>query len=253
MDLELKGLRAIVTGGTKGIGRGIADVLAAEGADVSICARTADDVASTAKALAATGVRSLGRVVDVADPNALKAWVDETALAFGGIDIVVANVSALALDNDEAAWKLGFDVDLMGTVRLVDAALPYLEWSPRPAIVTIASISARDIDFTAGPYGAFKAAIVHYTQGLAFRLGPKRIRANSVSPGDTYFEGGVWERIRAETPDIYEDSLRNCPLGRMGTPLEMGKAVAFLASPAAAFVNGANLVVDGALTSGVQL
>lgn len=253
MDLELKGLRAIVTGGTKGIGRGIADTLAAEGVDVSICARNGAEVTAAVKALGATGVRSMGRAVDVADAIALKAWVDETAAAFGGIDIVVANVSALALDNDEAAWKVGFDVDLMGTVRLVDAALPYLEKSAQPAIVTIASISARDIDFTAGPYGAFKAAIVHYTQGLAFRLGPKRIRANSVSPGDTYFEGGVWDKIRVEDPKAYDDSIKNCPLGRMGTPIEMGKAVAFLASPAAAFVNGANLVVDGALTSGVQL
>ncbi len=253
MDLELKGLRALVTGGTKGIGRGIADTLAAEGADVAICARNAGEVTAAVKALSATGVRSFGKALDVADAAALKTWVDESAAALGGIDIIVANVSALALDNDEAAWRIGFDVDLMGTVRLVDAALPYLEKSSRPAIVTIASISARDIDFTAGPYGAFKAAIVHYTHGLAFRLGAKRIRANSVSPGDTYFEGGVWEKIRAEDPKTYEASITACPLGRMGTPLEMGKAVAFLASPAASFVNGANLVVDGALTSGVQL
>jgi 3-oxoacyl-[acyl-carrier protein] reductase len=253
MDLELKGLRAIVSGGTKGIGRGIAETLAAEGADVSICARNAAEVASAVKALGASGVRAMGRALDVADAPALKAWVDETAATFGGIDIVVANVSALNIDNNEAAWQIGFTVDLMGTVRLVDAALPYLEQSDRAAIVTIASISARDIDFTAGPYGAYKAAIAHYTQGLAFRLGPKRIRANSVSPGDTYFEGGVWEKIKAEDPKIYEASIAACPLGRMGTPAEMGKAVAFLASPAAGFVNGANLVVDGALTSGVQL
>jgi len=253
MDLELKGLRAIVTGGTKGIGRGIADTLAAEGAHVSICARNGAEVAATVKALNGAGVRSMGRALDVSDAAALKSWVDETAEAFGGIDIVVANVSAMAIENDEAAWQIGFTVDLMGTVRLVDAALPYLEKSAKPSIVTIASISARDIDFTAGPYGAYKAAIAHYTQGLAFRLGPKRIRANSVSPGDTYFDGGVWEKIRADDPKIYDASIAACPLGRMGTPLEMGKAVAFLASPAASFVNGANLVVDGALTSGVQL
>ncbi|MCW5623249.1 MAG: SDR family NAD(P)-dependent oxidoreductase, partial [Burkholderiales bacterium] len=213
MDLELKGLRAVVTGGTKGIGRGIADTLAAEGADVSICARNGAEVAAAVEALQAQGVRAMGKALDVSDAGALKAWVDETAAAFGGIDIVVANVSALALDNDEAAWKIGFDVDLMGTVRLVDAALPYLEQSKLPSIVTIASISARDIDFTAGPYGALKAAIVHYTQGLAYRLGAKRIRANSVSPGDTYFEGGVWDKIKADDPKIYEASIASCPLG----------------------------------------
>jgi 3-oxoacyl-[acyl-carrier protein] reductase len=171
----------------------------------------------------------------------------------GGIDIVVANVSALAIAQDEAAWQRGFEVDMMGTVRLVDAAMPSLERSKQPAIVTISSVSGREIDFASGPYGAFKAAIVHYTQGLAFHLAGKGIRANTVSPGNTYFPGGVWEQIQNGNPKLYAEALRLNPTGRMGTPQEIANAVAFLASPAASFVTGTNLVVDGALTRGVQL
>jgi 3-oxoacyl-[acyl-carrier protein] reductase len=253
MDLGLRGLRAIVTGGTKGIGRAIADTLAKEGASVAICARNAGEVTEAVAAIHALGVIAFGQALDVADGPALAAWVDASAQALGGIDIVVANVSALAIASDETGWQRGFAVDMMGTVRLVNAAMPHLEKSGHAAIVTISSVSGREIDFAAGPYGAFKAAIVHYTQGLAFHLAGKHIRANSVSPGNTYFPGGVWNQIEHGNPELYQQALGMNPMGRMGTPQEMANAAAFLASPAASFVNGTNLVVDGALTKGVQL
>jgi 3-oxoacyl-[acyl-carrier protein] reductase len=253
MDIGLKGLNAIVTGGTKGIGRAIVETLAAEGANVAFCARDADQVAQVADSFGKYGVKMAGSVVDVGDGPALQAWVRGAAAAMGGIDIVVANVSALAIASDEAAWQRGFEVDMMGTVRLVDAAMPSLEGSKRAAIVTISSVSGREIDFASGPYGAFKAAIVHYTQGLAFHLAGKGIRANSVSPGNTYFPGGVWEQIENGDPQLFAEALRLNPTGRMGTPQEIANAVAFLASPAASFITGTNLVVDGALTRGVQL
>ena len=253
MDLGLKGLRAVVSGGTKGIGRAIAETLAAEGADVAICSRNADEVKTTVAALAAKGVRATGRAVDVADGPALQAWIRDVAAEFGGLDIVVANVSALAISSDEAGWKSGFDVDLMGSVRMVDAAMPFLEKSKAGSIVTISSVSGREIDFAAGPYGAFKAALIHYTQGLAYNLAGKGIRANTVSPGNTYFEGGVWNKIKDGNPDLYRTALGMNPTGRMGTPQEMANAAVFLSSPAASFITGTNLVVDGALTKGVQL
>lgn len=253
MDLGLHGLNAIVTGSTRGIGRAIADTLADEGANVAICSRHADDVAAAVTALQAKGVRATGRALDVGDGPALQEWVRDVADELGGIDIVVSNVSALALGVDEEAWRNEFQVDLLGAVRLVAAAMPSLERSEAASIVTISSVSGREIDFAAGAYGAVKAALVHYTQGLAYNLAGKGIRANTVSPGNTYFPGGVWNQIETGNPELFAAALGLNPTGRMGTPQEMANAVAFIASPRASFITGANLVVDGALTKGVQL
>ena len=251
MDLGLKGLRALVTGGTRGIGRAIVETLAAEGASVAFCARTPGD-ATTAPVQVQHGGVVLGYVADVGDPAALRAWVTTAAEALGGVDIVVANVSALAIPDSVESWQRSFEVDMMGTVGLVQAAMPYLERSPSASIVTISSVSGREIDFAAGPYGTFKAAIIHYTQGLACQLAPKGIRANSLSPGNTYFPGGVWENIERSNPSLFATALGLNPTGRMASPQEIARGVAFLASPAASFITGANLLVDGALTRGVQ-
>jgi 3-oxoacyl-[acyl-carrier protein] reductase len=252
MDLGLKGAKVLVTGSTKGIGRAIAETFAAEGANVGICSRNQADVDSTVAALKAKGVSAFGGSVDVADGAALKAWVSDMAAKLGGVDAVVSNVSALAIGQDEESWQKEFSTDMMGTVRLVNAAMPYLEKSGAAAIVTISSVSGREVDFASGPYGTFKAAIIHYTQGLANQLAAKGIRANSVSPGNTYFEGGVWNTIKDNNPELYKTALALNPTGRMGTPQEMANAVVFLASRAASFITGTNLVVDGALTRGVQ-
>ncbi|HYZ53080.1 MAG TPA: SDR family oxidoreductase [Streptosporangiaceae bacterium] len=252
MDLGLKGLRALVTGGTRGIGRAIVETLAEEGAAVGFCARTAPDVTATAEALAGRGSTVVGRAVDVADEAGVRRWVADAAAELGGLDIVVANVSALAIPDEMASWRASFDVDMMGTVHLVNAAMPYLERSDAASIVTISSVSGREIDFAAGPYGTFKAAVIHYTQGLAYQLAPKGIRANSLSPGNTFFPGGVWENIQQNNPELFAEALALNPTGRMAKPEEIARAAAFLASPAASFMTGANLLVDGALTRGVQ-
>jgi 3-oxoacyl-[acyl-carrier protein] reductase len=253
MDLGLKGAKVLITGSTKGIGRAIAETFAAEGANVGVCSRNQAEVESTTAALKANGIAAYGGAVDVSDAAALKAWVGDMAAKLGGIDVVVANVSALAIGQDDESWEKEFSTDMMGTVRLVNAAMPYLEKSAAGAIVTISSVSGREVDFAAGPYGTFKAAIIHYTQGLANQLAGKGIRANSVSPGNTYFDGGVWNTIKDNNPELYKTALALNPMGRMGTPQEMANAVVFLASRAASFITGTNLVVDGALTRGVQL
>jgi 3-oxoacyl-[acyl-carrier protein] reductase len=252
VDLGLQGRRALVTGGTRGIGRAIVDVLSAEGASVGFCARTAADVTSTVEAFAKEGRTVAGHVLDVADDQGMHTWVEEAAGELGGVDIVVANVSALAIPDEPASWKASFDTDMMGTVGLVHAAMPYLERSDAASIVTISSVSGREIDFAAGPYGTFKAAIIHYTQGLAYQLAGRGIRANTVSPGNTYFDGGVWQSIEQGNPDLFGQAMALNPTGRMAKPEEIARGVAFLASPAASFVTGANLVIDGALTRGVQ-
>lgn len=252
MDLGLANKRAVVTGGTKGIGRAIVETLATEGCHVAFCARNAAEVEATSRALAGRGIKVFGRALDVGDGAALKAWVDDAARAFGGLDIAIANVSALATAPGEQSWQQAFNIDILGTIRLVEAAIPHLEQSDSGAIVNIASTAGREVDAAAGSYGAMKAALIHYTKGLAHRLAAKRIRANVVSPGTIYFDGGVWDRIKTGLPDRYANAMARNPLGRMGTPEEVASAAAFLASPRASFTTGTNLLVDGAITRGVQ-
>ncbi|KAA0114544.1 SDR family NAD(P)-dependent oxidoreductase [Mycolicibacterium sp. P9-22] len=249
MDLGLTDKCFAVTGGTRGIGRAVVEGLIAEGAKVAFCARTSEDVAQAQKEL---GGAALGSAVDVGATATLAAWVEATADTFGGLDGVVANVSALAIPESADNWRTSFEVDLMGTVGLVDAALPYLEASGAGSIVTISSVSGREVDFAAGPYGTMKAAIIHYTQGLAYQLARKGVRANTVSPGNTYFPGGVWPSIEQNNPELFATALALNPTGRMATPQEVANAVVFLSSGAASFITGTNLLVDGALTRGVQ-
>jgi NAD(P)-dependent dehydrogenase (short-subunit alcohol dehydrogenase family) len=251
MDLQLRGKRALVTGGTKGIGRAIVDCFADEGADVAFCARTEADVNATAKAIEEKGVRAFGRAVDVADGAALKAWVSDAAETLGGLDAVVANVSALSAGVEEENWKTSFEVDVMHSVRIVEAAMPHLEQSEAASITLISSVSGRDIDFT-GAYGVMKGALIHYGHSLAYNLAPKGIRANVVSPGNTYFEGGFWASAEQNMPDLFQMMMGLNPTGRMGTAEEVGVAVVFLASPLASRITGTNLLVDGALGKGVQ-
>ncbi|MGE3830567.1 MAG: SDR family NAD(P)-dependent oxidoreductase [Parvibaculaceae bacterium] len=253
MDLGLKGLNALVTGGTKGIGRRCADLFADEGANVSICARNAGEVEEAVAALKKKGVKAFGQALDVADPKAVAAWVKASAAALGGVDILVCNVSALAVQDDVESWKKAFDVDLMHTVTSVDAAMPFLEKSKAASITFISSVSGREVDFTAHAYGAFKAALVHYAQTLALKLAPKGIRANVVSPGNIYFEGGIWQWVEQNNSELFKKALSLNPTGRMGKPEEIARGTVFLASPASSFTMGTNLVIDGALTRGVQL
>ena len=253
MDLQLDGRRALLTGGTRGIGRAVLEALADEGVAVAFCARDAAEIASTEQALTGRPGTVAGSVVDVADAAGLARWVADAAEQLGGLDIVVSNVSALAIPDSEESWRASFEVDLMGAVRLVTAAMPHLLASDAAVILAISSVSGREIDFAAGPYGTMKAALVHYIQGLAHQLAGQGIRANTISPGNTFFEGGVWDQIKAGNPELYAAALALNPTGRMGTPQEMARAVVFLASPLSSFTSGTNLVVDGALTRGIQL
>jgi NAD(P)-dependent dehydrogenase (short-subunit alcohol dehydrogenase family) len=252
MDLQLAGKRVLVTGGSRGIGRAIVEAFLDEGAVVGFCARDSEAVATTSDELAGRG-QVTGTVVDVGDAAALAAWVQTSAEAMGGIDVVVANVSALAIPDTEENWELSLNVDVMHTVRLVRAAMPFLERSEAASIIAISSVSGRESDFASGPYGTAKTAIVGYIHGLAMQLADKGIRANTVSPGNTYFKGGVWESIETGNPELFEMAVGLNPTGHMGTPADIGGPVVFLASPKAGRISGTNLVVDGALTRGIQL
>jgi len=252
MDLQLRGKNALITGGSRGIGFATADALAQEGCNVAFCGRDQESVDAAVSRIAAHGVKASGRSVDVADGDALISWVDDAAKELGGVDIVVANVSALGSGEGEEQWKRAVNIDLMHTVRLVDAALPYLKESDAASVILVSSVSARR-PFGATAYGTLKAALNHYGKGLALEHAKSGIRANVVSPGTIYIEDGFWGNIKRNDPTMFERSLRSNPMGRMGRPEEVARSIAFLASPVSSFTTGTNLLVDGAITPSVQM
>jgi NAD(P)-dependent dehydrogenase (short-subunit alcohol dehydrogenase family) len=131
--------------------------------------------------------------------------------------------------------------------------MPYLEQSTAPSIVAISSVSGRWIDFTAGPYGSMKAAMIHYIQGVAHEYAAKGIRANTVSPGDVYFDDGTWAVTERDDPDLFKEEMAAIPMGRMADGPELARPIVFLASPAASYITGTNIVVDGGLTHDLHI
>lgn len=255
MDLQLKGKRAVVLGGTRGIGRAIAETLAVEGADVAICARNPEQVEEAVTALKKLGVRVTGAPVDIAKGDELKTWVENAAQTFGGLDILVSNASALTMGAHAEAWESLLKIDILGAVNAFEAARPHLEKSASErgdaSAVFISSVSAAETQ-AGNAYGAVKAALIHYAKGLAREFAKRRVRVNVVSPGTIYFKGGVWHMIEQNMPDRYAASLKANPTGRMGTPQEIANAAVFLTSPVSSFTTGANLIVDGAITQRVN-
>jgi NAD(P)-dependent dehydrogenase (short-subunit alcohol dehydrogenase family) len=250
MDLGLRGRKAIVTAASRGIGLAIARQLAEEGVDLALCARGAAGLEAARKDLEARGVRVVTKALDVADGDALRVFVAEAAEALAGLDVLVCNASGGA-GMGEKAWQANFDVDVLHSARAVEAALPALTRSDGPSVVFISSTAALEYLGVPQPYNAMKAALIAHASDLSQALAPQGVRVNVVSPGPIYFDGGNWEMIRKAMPAIYERALGQCALGRMGTPEEVARAVVFLASPAASYVTGANLVVDGGFTKRV--
>jgi 3-oxoacyl-[acyl-carrier protein] reductase len=245
MQIELGEKRAIVTGGSRGIGRAIALALAEAGASVSICARGAEALAKARDDIARFGHEAHAAVCDLAEGAALARYVDDAATALGGVDILVNNASGFGTSDDEAGWEKSIAVDLMATVRATRAALPYLEKSAAGTILNISSISGFRASARTPPYGAVKAAILEYTQTTAAQFARKGIRVNCIAPGSIEFPGGTWERAKNHNPNLYAAILRSIPFGRLGRPEEVAQVALFLCSPLAHWVTGQNIAVDG--------
>ncbi len=251
MDLGLSGKKAIITGGSRGIGRAVAERLLDEGVEVAISARGQEGLDAALADLAERGTVH-GAAVDVADEAALTSWVTSSAEAMGGLDIVISNASG------GGAGRLGaedfqktLDVDILGLVRSVDAAMPHLEASDSAAILAVSTTAALEHFMNGlGSYGVLKAGMINLIGGYAQSLGAKGIRANAVSPGPIFVEGGGWDHIKNNMEDFYNATIKNEPLGRLGTAPEVANVAAFLASPAASWVTGTNIVVDGGYTKG---
>ena len=233
MDLGLKGRRALITAATRGIGLAIAETLADQGCDIAVCARGEGGLESARKELESRGVKVFTKAVDVSDGDALKAFISEAAEALGGLDIFVSNASAGG-GPGEAAWQPTFDIDVMGAVRGIGAATPFLSKSDAGSVVIISSTAALEYLGIPQAYNAMKAALISHASDMSQALAPQGVRVNVVSPGPIYFEGGNWEMIKqAMTPQSTKGALAQCAIGRMGTPEEVARAVVFLASPAA--------------------
>lgn len=255
MDLHLKGKKALVTGGTRGIGLAIVESLLKEEVHVAFCARHKDEVNATANRLKRNDVNIIGDAVDVAAADSFTKWIDRAGLALDGIDILVLNAAAMVAENTEKDWYANFNVDLMGAVRAIATAKPYLEKAAKingdASLVLISSVSAVEA-YSMTSYGPIKAALIHLAKGFAKEGGRKLIRANVVSPGPIYFENGYWHQIERNDPETFKKVLKKVPLNRLGTPQDIANAVIFLASPVSSYVNGSNLIVDGAYTSRVD-
>lgn len=252
MDLGLKGLKAVLAGASKGIGRATAEVLAAEGCDVAICARGQETVDSAVESLKGKGGKVFGESVDMADAGAYAGWIDRAAGQLGGIDIFIPFASAGGGPASEESWKKAFDVDLLATFRGIQAALPHIEKSQAGSIVAISSTAALEDFFGPQAYNAIKAAVINYASALSQQLAPKNIRVNTVSPGPIWVTGGSWDMIKTHMTPLYEQTVKAVPMGRLGEDAEVARAIAFVASPACRFMTGANLVIDGGVTKRVQ-
>ena len=244
MAFDFSGKRAVVCGGSRGIGRSIALGFAEAGAAVSICARGVETLEQTRKEIARSGHPAHAGVCDLADGDMIRRYIADAARALGGMDILINNASGFGTKDDEEGWAASVAVDMMAIVRATQAALPFLKES-KGCVVNTSSISALRTSARTAPYGAIKAAVIQYTSTQAAMYARDGIRVNGVAPGSIEFPGGSWEKRKSDNPNLYNAILRSIPFGRLGHPEEVANVVLFLASPLANWVTGQTIVVDG--------
>ena len=244
MNIDFTGKKAVICGGSRGIGRAMALTFAAAGADVSICARGADTLEATRLEIAAHGHTVHAGSADMSDKIAIETYIASAAAALGGIDVLINNASAFGSSDDEAGWMSSMAIDMMAIVHATHAALPFLK-AGKGSVINTSSISALRSAARQPPYGAIKAAVIHYTNTQAAMYARDGVRVNGIAPGSIEFPGGVWDRRKTENPPLYNAVLKSIPFGRLGAPEEIANVAMFLASPLASWVTGQTIVVDG--------
>jgi 3-oxoacyl-[acyl-carrier protein] reductase len=250
MNLGLTARRAVVTGGSRGLGRGIALGLADEGCSVAICARNQAEVDGTVAELRARDGTMFGAAADVTDAGALTEFIDAAAAALGGVDLLVAcaggQASGPRLETIEAEdWRQTLDLNVTHPAIAARAAKPWMTEAGGGAMLFISSIAGM-YPWTRSHYGAAKAAEIHLASSLAREFAPHNIRVNALSPGSVTFPASVWERLREADEEGFADWLRHeLPFGRLGTDVEIADVACFLLSERASWITGANIPVDG--------
>jgi 3-oxoacyl-[acyl-carrier protein] reductase len=261
MDLGLTNMRALVTGASRGLGYATARILAHEGCQVTINSRDQARISASAGALAAeAGARVFGLAGDLLDPAVPQSLVTQAAAQMGGLDLLVTNASGPPPGRfealDDGAWQRAIDLSLLCHVRLIRAALRFLRQSAQPSVLAITSYSVKQPIPNLILSNSVRLATIGLIKSLALELGGENIRFNAVLPGWTETERVVelmTNRANINGTALEEEIARQSlesPLGRMGTPEEFGKAAVFLLSPAASYITGVMLTVDGGMYKG---
>lgn len=253
MDSGLKGKRVLITGSTKGIGLASAKTYVAEGASVAIGSRDESVVKAVIDEINSTGGKAVGGVLDVADAENYKNWVDESAKQLGGIDVFVHNVSGGGGMEGESSWYKNFELDMMGAVRGCEYAADHLHASDCGSVLFVSTTAAVETFMGPQAYNSLKAAVIVYAKTLSQAWAAHDTRVNCVSPGPIYREGGAWEYIKENMREFYDSTHAQMPNGKFGSPEDVANAIVFLTSPLAKHITGVNLVVDGGFTKRVQL
>ena len=247
MDLELKQKVALITGASRGIGRGIAAALAAEGCDIALVARGEERLREAEREIAALGVRTAAIVADVTVASDVERMVAETVERLGRVDILVNNAGG-SFPDDDAGWEMAFHANIEAAVRATRAVVPQMRSQGGGSIVHLASIFGREAGGSL-PYNAMKAAMISHAKNSALALAPDKIRVNSIAPGSIRFPGGSWDRrVEADPEGMATFVEQNIAMGRFGTVEEIANVVAFLCSPKASWITGACINVDGGQT-----